>query len=223
MHTLQKLLITRLIKHNGLSYAELTKGYDSEDNIVFHLKQLTSKGFVEKQENKYFLTPDGVTTLNTFQKTDLQDNSFKMTFFGFICKCGEFYLIKPHKNTNEAFYNLPSGSPLFGEKLEDALPRTFHEETATYIPFDKFTFDSIHLKTVKTEQGKVLFDDTFIVYSVSVTEKQKDTMDLKKGSIWLSSEEVIKISDKWPEVDMCILRKDWKLYRNYDVICNYIF
>lgn len=223
MHTLQKLLITRLVKQNGLTYTDLTKGYDSEDNIVFHLKQLLSKGYIEKKDDRYFLTPEGVTTLTTFQKTDLQDNSFKMAFFGFICECGGSYLVTPHKNVSETFFNLPSGSPLFGEKPEDALPRTFYEETGINIPFDNFKFDSLHLKTVKTKEGKVLFDDVFIVYVVVVTEPQKSSMELRKGSTWLTKAEIEKISDKWPEIDMCILRKDWKAYSNYDVFCNYIF
>lgn len=222
MHTLQKLLITRLVKQNGLAYSALTKGYDSEDNVVFHLKQLLTKGFVEKRDDRYFLTLEGVTKLSTFQKTDLQDNSFKMMFFGFVCEYDGAFLIKPHKNSSEPFYNLPSGSPLFGEKLEDALSRTFYEEAGINVPFDNFKFNSLHLKTVKTNDEKILFDDAFIAYNVTITKEQKDEMELKKGSVWMEKQEIEKLDNKWPEIGMCIFKEDWKVYSVYDVTCNYI-
>ena len=222
MHTLQKLLITRLVKNNGIPYSVLTRDYDSEDNIAFHLKQLVSKDLVEKRDEKYFLTAQGIQTLATFQKTDLQDNAFKMFYVGFLCECEGSFLIKPHEKAKERFYNLPSGSPLFGEGLKESIPRIFHEETNTYVSFDSFEFDSLHLKTVKTTAGEVLFDDAFGVYKVTVTTEQKDMMDLEKGCVWMNRNEIIVLTNKHPEIDMCVLEKDWKTYSVYDVICDYV-
>lgn len=222
MHTLQKLLITRLVKENGLNYSVLTKGYDAEDNIAFHLKQLTSKGLVEKRNDRYFLTAEGVNTLNSFQKTDLQDNAFKMTYVGYICLCGDSVLIKPHKNASEIFYNLPSGSPLFAEDLNDALTRIFYEETDINLPYESFSFDSLHMKTIKAKNGKVLFDDAFVVYKVEVSEDQKTKMKLKKGCEWKTLKEIENLDNKWPEIDQCVLRRDWEVYKKYTVVCDYI-
>ena len=106
MHLVQKLLIKRLVEENGRSYSSLTKGYDSKDNIAFHLKQLISGNLIEKRDDQYYITPEGINILNTFQKTDLQDNSFKMFFVGIVCRCGEEYLIKPHTNTKDIFYSI---------------------------------------------------------------------------------------------------------------------
>jgi len=200
----------------------LTRDYDSEDNIAFHLKQLISKGLVEKLGEKYFLTVVGINTLATFQKTDLQDNAFKMFFVGFVCECEDSFLIKPHENAKKVFYNLPSGSPLFGESLEEALSRTFREETDIHLPFDDFEFDSIHLKTVKTTAGEVLFDDAFGVYKVTVTSIQKDNMSLKKGCVWMPKAEILNLNNKHPEIDMCMLGQKWEPYSVYDVICDYV-
>lgn len=221
MNTLQKLLITRLVKDNGVSYSKLTSGYDSEDNIAFHLKQLLSKGLIEKREDKYFITVQGLNTLTTFQKTDLQENTFKMFFVGFVCKCEDSYLIKVH-NTEKPFYNLPSGSPLFGEKLEDSLSRIFNQETGIYVESNNFEYDSLHLKTVKTKDGEVIFDDAFGIYRVNITKEQKEKMHLNNGNTWLKIIEIEKLNNKWIEVDYCVLRNDWESYKTYDVICDYV-
>ncbi|KKT83189.1 MAG: hypothetical protein UW82_C0045G0012 [candidate division WWE3 bacterium GW2011_GWC2_44_9] len=222
MHLVQKLLIKRLVEENGRSYSSLTKGYDSKDNIAFHLKQLISGNLIEKRDDQYYITPEGINILNTFQKTDLQDNSFKMFFVGIVCRCGEEYLIKPHTNTKDIFYNLPSGSPLFGEDLEDALPRIFYEEMGINIQFLAFSLDSLHMKTVKSKADAVLFDDVFGVYKVEVTTEQKSRMTLKKGSVWMSEDKIEELENKWPELDLCILRKGWELYNKYTVVCNYV-
>lgn len=222
MHTLQKLLITRLLKDNGLNFANLTRGYDAEDNIVFHLKQLVTKGYVEKKKERYYLTAEGVSTVNTFQKTDLQDNHFKMAFVGFICESNGKYLIKPHSNAVETFYNLPSGSPLFGEDLVESLQRTFYQETDLHLSGELFTFDSLHMKTLKTTDGSILFDDAFIAYNVDLTNVPLDKMMLKKGCVWLSVDEIKNLANKWPEIDLCILRQNWEVYKKYTIISDYI-
>lgn len=222
MHTLQKLLIKRLVEENGRVYSSLTRGYDSEDNIAFHLKQLLADELVEKREEKYFITAKGINKLNEFQKTDLKDNTFKMCFVGFVCKCGDEYLIKPHKNAMEVFYNLPSGSPLFGEDLTDALPRIFYDETVINLKYEDFNFDSFHMKTVKSADGDVLFDDAFVVFLVDVTSEQKEKMVMKKGCEWQRKESLEQLKNKWPETDFCILRENWGIYKNYTIVSDYI-
>ncbi len=221
MHTLQKLLIKRLVDENGRTFSSLARGYDAEDNIVFHLKRLISGDLVEKHNDKYFITAKGLTTLSTFQKTDLKDDAFKMFFVGFVCSCGEDFLIKPHESNQQTFYNLPSGSPLFGESLEDALPRIFYDETGLHIPYTDFTFDSLHMKTVITKSGDTIFDDAFGVYKTSITINQKDKMKLQK-CIWLDEREIIKLENKWPEIDLCVLKINWKPYCVYSVKSQYI-
>ena len=222
MHTLQKLLITRLVTQNGRSFSSLTRGYDSEDNIVFHLKQLLADDLIEKHDDKYFITATGINTLSTFQKTDLKDNAFKMFYVGFVCNCTNDYLIKPHTNTKETFYNLPSGSPLFGESLQDALPRIFYTEMGIRKYYADCTFDSLHMKTVITKGGKILFDDASGVYKITVTKEERGQMTLKNGCVWVNKSEIANLNNKWPEIDMCILEKNWHPYNVYTVTCDYV-
>lgn len=222
MHLLQKELIKRLITKNGLKFSELANGYDAENNIVFHIKQLITQGYLTKRDDHYFLTPKGVNARSSFELSTLEDTSVKSFFVGFACKSGNDYLIKPHMTIDNTFYNLPSGKPSFGENLNEALPRLFYEETSVTLNTNDFKFDSLHLKTVKTESGDILFDDAFTVYTVTVDNATRDAMDLKKGCVWQSIDSIEALENKWPEIDLVLLRKDWSIYKVYDVVCNYV-
>lgn len=222
MHGIQKILLKRLHLQNKQKYSILTSGYDFEDNIVFHLKQLISKGLVKKEGDYYFITAEGVKEITDYDLPTLEDTGFKTFFVGFLCTDGDKYLIKEHPTEINNCYNLPSGKPRFGEKTEDALIRTFEANTGIKLtPYD-FKYQSLHLKTVKTSDGETLFDDAFAIYKVDINEEQKNQMRLHKQIKWMSAEEIKELSNRWPELDICIINQDTAQYKNYEFISDYI-
>jgi len=214
MHQIQKTLLKRLLAKNGQKYSELTSGYDFENNIVFHLKQLLGNGYIEKNEDTYILTADGV------KEAKNEETGLKMFFLGFLCEDNGKYLLREHTEGKTKFYNLPSGKPHFGEKIEDALARTFFELTGTKLLPENFEYLSLHLKTVKTSKNEVLFDDAFAIYKVTGTDKQ--TFKLKTGVKWFTLEEIKNLPNRWPEIDLCILKNDKTPYLNYEFNSDYI-
>lgn len=222
MHRLQKILLKRLLAENGQKYSSLTQGYNFEDNVVFHLKQLISNEFIEKQNDKYLITTIGTKEITKYDLGTLIDTGFKTFFLGFVCKIGEEYLLKEHQSGKLAFYNLPSGKPRFGEKVEDALVRTFHELTELKLTPNSFNFLSLHLKTIKTSKGEVLFDDAFAVYEAVIDRNQKDIMKLNKNIKWFSKKEIEKLKNIWPEIDFLILKGDKENYKSYQFVSDYI-
>ncbi len=223
MHTLQKLLIVRLINDNGQNYSTLTKGYDADDNVVFHLKKLQENGYIKKENDKYYITAEGVKLVNSFYRVNLKENAFKMVYVGFVCENNGEFLLKYHDKAKISFYNLPSGAPMFEKPIDTELTRLFLVETGVEINQNRFEFDSFHLKTVKTTKGEVIFDDGFVVYRVVVTNEERQEMQFDKNFMWKSKKEIenIKETQKWPEVDICILRKGWNVYNSYTVISDY--
>jgi len=222
MHEIQKILLKRLLTQNGQKYSFLTVGYDFEDNIVFHLKQLISKGLIKKIDDKYSITAEGVKTITDFDLPTIQDTGYKTFFIGFLCCFQDKFLIKEHPTETSNFYNLPSGKPRFGESIENALVRTFESNTGTTLNRNDFKFRSLHLKTVKTSQEDVLFDDAFAIYTVNITEEQKEKMKLHKQISWKSVNEIQELSNRWPEIDICVLKNDLSPYLSYDVLSDYI-
>lgn len=222
MHKIQKIILKRLLVKNRQKYSVLTQGYSFEDNIVFHLKQLTNQKYIEKQGTEYQITTSGVKVVTKFDLDSLEDTGFKTLFLGFVCKCGDEYLLKEHSNNNQSFYNLHSGKPNFGENIEDSLIRTFKENTNLKLSSKDFKYISLHLKTVKTPTAEILFDDAFTVYEVDITEEQKAEMKLQKNIKWFSLEEIKKLSNCWPEVDILLIKKDYTNYLSYEFETNYI-
>jgi hypothetical protein len=222
MHEIQKILLKRLLIQNRQKYSVLTVGYDFDDNVVFHLKQLINKGLVKKDADKYLITVEGIKVITDYDLPTIEDTGYKTFFIGFLCNFGNEFLIKEHPTETTNFYNLPSGKPRFGEAIGDSLIRTFEANTGISLDESNFEFQSLHLKTIKTSQGEVLFDDAFTIYRVDVSQEQKEKMKLHNQVSWKSVGEIQKLSNRWPEIDICILKKDTSHYLSYKVKSDYI-
>jgi len=223
MHPLQKLLLSRLKQQNHQRYATFTNGYDFEDNIVFHINQLTSAGYITRTEGIYSITLTGIKEISQFEPLKLEDKGVKSFFIGFLCNDERNnYLLKSHPNAKANFYNLPNGKPFFGETIDTALVRLFHNNTGLLLSPDKFRFTSLHLKTIVSTNNEVIFDDAFTIYSVTVDKEQKSTMELPEFNEWYSLGSISEMNNRWPEIDICILRNDLTPYRAYTHISDYI-
>lgn len=222
MHQIQKILLNRLLLQNHQRYSSLTSGYNFEDNIVFHLKQLIANNFIQKQDGSYSITAAGIKEIKRYDTPKLKEMGVKMFFIGFLCESKGDYLIRGHPAGLENFYNLPSGKPYFGEGIEKTLVRTFYECTGVKLPLKVFKYLSLHLKTVKTSDGEVIFDDAFAIYQVALSDKDREGMKLKPGIVWLSLNKIKKLPNRWPEIDICILQKGCRPYLVYTFTSNHI-
>lgn len=222
MHDIQRILLKRLLLQNGQKYSPLTVGYNFEDNIVFHLKQLTSRKLIEKLHGNYLITAEGVKIIAQYDLTTIKDLGFKTFFIGFLCNIEDQYLVKEHPTEHSNFYNLPSGKPRFGEPINAALVRTFEENTGITLKPSDFEYKSIHLKTVNTSSGEVLFDDAFAIYQAIIKLRQKDSMKLHKQISWKSTKDIESLSDRWPELDLLILQGDKTTYQVYEFTSDYV-
>ncbi len=222
MHKIQKILLKRLLLQNKQKYSSLTIGYDFDDNIVFHLKQLVSKNLMKKEGDKYLITVGGIKVITDFDLSTIEDTGYKTFFIKFLCGFENKFLVKEHQTGTTNFYNLPSGKPRFGEPIGSALIRTFKANTGITLMDTDFEFQSLHLKTVKTSGGEIIFDDAFTIYKVNINTEQKEKMKLHKQISWKSVDEIKKLSNHWPELDICILKKDKSPYLSYEIKSDYI-
>ena len=222
MHKIQKVILKRLYDANSQKYSLLTHSFSYEDNIVFHLKRLIADGLIEKKNAKYLITKKGVQAITNIDLSLLEDTGYKTFFIGFLCQYNDEYLVKEHPQGSVNFYNLPSGKPRFAEKIEKALIRTFFENTGLKMTKKDFEFVSLHLKTVKTKDKEVLFDDAFTIYKVDINKNTKEKMKLANNVHWMKQEEIKKLKNRWPEIDILILKKDFEVYKVYELFSDYI-
>jgi hypothetical protein len=223
MHQLQKVLLKRLTLQNKQKYGTLAAGYDFEDNIVFHLNQLLKEGLIEKENGIYAISLKGIKEIANYEPVQLEGKGAKTFFIGFLCQDKqENFLIKSHPQAETNFYNLPSGKPYFGEGIAEALTRTFLFNTGLNLPGENFNFLSLHLKTIQTSQNEVLFDDAFTIYSIQISDNQKEEIKLLNSVQWMSRREIKSLPNKWPEIDICIINKDFSVYQTYTHTSDYI-
>lgn len=222
MHKTQKILLRKLLAEGKQKYSVLTQGYSYEDNVVFHLKQLVNNKFITKKDSYYSLTRLGVNKITSYDLTLLEDTGFKSFLVGFLCDCRGKYLIKSHPQAEEDFFNFPSGQPRFGEHIDDALVRIFKFNTGIAISPENFRFLSIHLKTIKSKTGEVIFDDVFAIYGAKITKVQKEKMKLHEQIHWMSLEQIKNLKNCWPEIDIAVIKKDKRSYISYEFTSDYI-
>ena len=222
MHKTQKILLKRLLTGGKQRYSSIACGYSYEDNVVFHLKQLIDKKIVTKKDGLYSLTRIGVGKITSYDLVLLEDIGFKSFLVGFLCRYQDEYLIKSHPQAEKDFFNFPSGQPQFGEQINTALVRFFKFNTGITTNSNVFKFLSIHLKTVESKAGETIFDDAFAIYEAKITKTQKEKMKLHKQVHWMSLQKIKKLKNRWPEIDIVIIKKSKSPYMEYKFISNYI-
>ena len=222
MHKTQKELLRRLFLKSNQKYSLLTCGFNYDDNIVFHLKQLVSKNFIKKKDDRYLLTEIGIRKIKEYDQDTLDSKSYKTFLIGILCTDGNSFVLKDHPNAENNFYNLPSGMPEFGEKIEDAIQRIFYEKTRLKIDPNRFAFVSTHLKTVVNDKDLIIFDDVFIIFKLDLDLVEKKKAVLRSDLFWFTKDEILKLENKWFEIDLCVFKEKPDIYKSYTIKSNYI-
>lgn len=222
MHKIQKIILKRLIDKNRQRYNQLVKDYTSDDNINYHLNKLLDLGLIQKRSRYYFITRSGLKVSGEYSLDDLEEKKYKTLYIGFVCFYKDKYILRGRKSGSCQFYKLPGGKPVYGKPHYDEVERLFAKATSLKLPKKRFTHDSIHFKLQLTSQGKILFDDTLIVYKVKLTEGEYHKAVLRKNNYWFSKKQIRNLKHRWPEINMCILRKNWKPICEYSFVSDYI-
>jgi ADP-ribose pyrophosphatase YjhB (NUDIX family) len=221
MHQVQKILLKRLSQQNNQRYSTLTRDYDYEDNIVFHLKKLIADGFLIKDKDLYSINSSGLKEVYSYELDTLADVGDKRYFVGLLIKDEQDnYLIKSHPVAKENFFNLPSGWPQFGESMDEAMTRIVRKNIGIDIDPSSLNFVSLHSKMIKTSTNEVLFDEGFAIFQIVLTDAQKKSTKLLTNLSWLSVDEIKSLPRRWPELDLCILNHP-KPYESYEFISDY--
>lgn len=201
MNNTQKTLIKRLVVQNGLRYSKLTKGYDFEDNVAYHIKQLKNKNLIVKKEDKYFLSPKGLKLSGKFGIDNITEEEYKTLYVGILAVYKNKLVLR---NKSKLLYRIPGDKPRLGEEKCDYIKRISTKELGVEVHTDDIKLNSIQLKTNLTTNGKLLFDNALFVYSVNLNETKYKRCDLRDENIWIELDKVNKLKGVWPEVKIAI-------------------
>lgn len=201
MNLVQKTLIKRLVLKNGLRYSQLTKSYDYEDNVAYHLKQLREKGFITKDKNTYFLTPKGLKISGSFELHSLEEQEYVTLYVGLLAFYKNTVCLR---NKGKLLYRIPGDKPKLGECKKSYIKRISNKEFGFSISDKNVILNSIQFKTNITSSKKVLFDNVLVVYSLEIDEKEYKQCRLRSENKWVRTDSLGKIKNVWPEVNVAV-------------------
>lgn len=194
MHEVQVKTIRKLIERDAQRYSELYKGFKEKDRFPYHLKQLLKYDYVRKDDNRYFITKEGMKI-----STEYRWHSFKLMKlptprYIFIIKHKNNYFFKKtfvNDPTRKAYYLLPGGAPETGETIAKTCKRLLKKKFG--IEGEISYLGACHYTNYTTD-GDVLFENICLVFNVVLSSDPEKT---KQGQ-WLSKTEIKKITKTDP-------------------------
>jgi hypothetical protein len=216
LHSKQVKILKKLSKSNGKKFSELGRGFDFDDKFPYHLKQLIKNQFIYKKEELYFITKEGMQASMFYDTETFEPLSFKHVHIGLVLEFESKFLIHAKDTGREVFHYFPRGKILFGETTGVACLRILTKEAG--IEKANFEYISTHLKRQRTSSGKLLFDNAWLFFKVKDFDS---TFNLQEKNTFMSLDEIEKLPNKWPEIDLILFKEEIQPFCEYDFVCDY--
>jgi ADP-ribose pyrophosphatase YjhB (NUDIX family) len=160
-------ILNAFLYNNRLKFAEIEKQLKVRSNkLSYHLKNLTKKGFLEKEGEFYKLTEDSETLIPYLSE---KKAVLSVILVAIKKNNNQVFL---HKRKKRPFYNklaLPGGRMLLNESIQKATKRIAKKYNITYCKFEKV--NSVSLEHV-VNKDKVLH--SFFLFFVTATSNNKE-------------------------------------------------
>lgn len=201
MNIKQKRILHLLTLINGRRYSELYENFTEEDKFPYHLKHLIKLSYINKRDNRYFLTREGAYATQEFESTTFQDRKLSIPIYHFICKLKDKYLLRKCFSADivsNHLYAIPGIKAEWGLKNEELFNDRLFERLGVK-GIVKFR-STCHLLEY-TSKGELMWDDLIIVFDVDVTEisSKKDALS------WYSLKEIKELPKLHKPVEIFIL------------------
>jgi ADP-ribose pyrophosphatase YjhB (NUDIX family) len=196
----QVQILTKLLKSQaGLRYSQAQPDDEFVDNDLYnyHLQFLVKKGFVQKVDQLYQLTPAGKQAVHHFDVTGKLYEAFKVSVLAFVTRevnnQQEVLLQKRTRHPYLGDTGVISGKINPGEPIEDAAKRKLAEETGFTADFQLL---GVYRTARKDKEGQII-EDTFFHACHADKFSGQLIKDSKFGhNFWASFDKAIKLQQK---------------------------
>ncbi len=130
-HPIQRDLINRLMRSDGLRFSEL-KPDGMESNIfMYHLNSLIKSGYISKIDNIYSLSTNGLTYVDSLSSSNNKPSKQPklIAIIAIKNKTDEWLLLERKFQPFKGQLMLPSGKQHFGENIPTHAKRELFEKT----------------------------------------------------------------------------------------------
>lgn len=195
VHTAQTAILRHLLFTPAAGFAELQKTTDlTSDHFTFHIKKLINSSMVERDGDKYRLTPRGKEYANRMDTDENEIEKQPKVSVALIVerqngKRREFICQQRLKQPYYGFFGRLGGKVRWGESFEDAAARELQEETGLN---GTFTFSHVfHKKDYRQSDGSLLEDKVFIIMHCANATGTMETEFEGGKNYWMTQEELV--------------------------------
>lgn len=131
MHIIQKKIIEYLIYNEFGRFRDLRPDRVESNLFVYHLKQLLRDGYIEKVDQRYTLTPQGLVHVNrlSHQSMKTRDQAIILSIIDITNQLGETLIMRRDHQPYLNMLGFPSGKVHRGESVAMAAQREVTEKT----------------------------------------------------------------------------------------------
>jgi ADP-ribose pyrophosphatase YjhB (NUDIX family) len=173
-----------------MKFVDIEKALKVRSNkLAYHLKSLTKKGILVKQNNYYFLSETSEHMIPYLSEKD----SILPVILIHIGDNKNCFLYKRTKRPYSNLLSLPGGRILLGESLEQATKRIMKEKFNMNVKLKKI--NSVSLEHVK--RNKRIIHSFLLIFIKATTNDKISLVDIQKSKnkIISSDYKLIKSSD----------------------------
>jgi len=193
-HLAQLEILKHLLFEPLSRFSVLNKLKLSNDHFSFHIKKLIEDGLIQKESDKYFLTPKGLQFASRMdlEHTELLEQP-KIGVSLFVTRKTkgktEVLLGQRLKDPNLGKIGLFARKVKFGQSLLDTATKCLFEETGLT---GKFSFAGTYRLTQKA-QGEIITDVLFTCFQVTNLSGEILTESIHSKNFWVEIEDSKKL------------------------------
>jgi ADP-ribose pyrophosphatase YjhB (NUDIX family) len=195
LHETQILILRHLLFVSNARFAELQKSTGlTSDHFNFHVKKLLALQLIEKQEERYALTPKGKEYANRMDTDENEIEKQPKISVALVVERQregrrEFLAQQRLKQPYYGFWGRLGGKIRWGESFEEAAARELKEETGLTADF---TYKMIFRKRDYDEASNELLEDKVFVIMHTADATGELIQDFEGGhNAWLTQDEFI--------------------------------
>ena len=201
---LQRTILNKIkFMATGGRYSELQLHGVENDLFNYHLQQLVKNGYLEKREEKYWLTPQGKSLVtNMDDTTKIVYGGYKVSTYMCPVVGGKVLLYRRLKQPQYGYVGMISGKIAYGESILTTANREFKEECGLTGEFKIIG----NLRQIRKDaEGKVREDGVFYICYTDKVAGDLQEAGLEGEYFWVELDKVKEIERLFkPSVEIII-------------------
>lgn len=182
VHILQKDIIDRLRVVDHLRYSELQPRDIESSHFKYHLDQLITDGFVERQSRGiYALTQKGSSFTDRLSEHHTKPSAMpKLITYTLLEDSDSYYLLKKNKEPYRGLLNMIGGKLHLGETPEQAAEREIAEKV--HLTLTDLSLGGV--ATIRIHKNDQLFTHvTAYIFTATISEPSPQLVKVDKQTI----------------------------------------